>query len=35
MRWDGDNAEAVMGLEALSQNGQWNSYWQSQLQPSV
>ena len=35
MRWDGDNAEAVMSLEALSQSGQWDSYWQSQLQPSV
>jgi hypothetical protein len=34
MRWDADNAEAVMGLEALSQSGQWDSYWQSQLQPS-
>jgi hypothetical protein len=33
MRWDADNAEAIMGLEALSQSGQWNLYWQSQLRP--
>jgi hypothetical protein len=32
MRWDADNAEAVMGLEALSQSDQWNLYWQSELQ---
>lgn len=31
MRWDGDNAEAIMALEALTQSGQWDSYWQSQL----
>jgi hypothetical protein len=34
MRWDGDNAEALMGLEALTQSGQWDSYWQSQLRPT-
>jgi hypothetical protein len=34
MRWDADNAEAVMGLEALSQSDQWNHYWQSELQPT-
>lgn len=32
MRWDGDNAEAVMALEALYQSDQWASYWESQLQ---
>jgi len=32
MRWDADNAEAVMGLEALSQSDQWDFYWQSELQ---
>ncbi len=26
MRWDADNAEAVMGLEALYQSGQWDAY---------
>ena len=26
MRWDADNAEAVMGLEALSQSDQWSFY---------
>jgi len=34
MRWDANNAEAVMGLEALSQSGQWEHYWQSQLRPT-
>jgi hypothetical protein len=32
MRWDGANAEAVMGLEALYQSGQWDAYWRSDLQ---
>ena len=32
MRWGGDNAEAVMGLEALYQSGQWDAYWRSELQ---
>lgn len=27
MRWDGDNAEAMMGLEALHQSHLWDSYW--------
>jgi hypothetical protein len=31
MRWDAGNAEALMGLEALTQSGQWDLYWQSQL----
>jgi hypothetical protein len=31
MRWDGDNAEALMGLEALYQSGQWGAYWRSLL----
>ena len=26
-RWDGDNAEAIMALEAADQSGQWNLYW--------
>ena len=30
-RWDSDNAEALMALEALSQSGQWQSFWQTQL----
>lgn len=34
MRWDGDNAEAVMGLAALQQSGQWKRYWQSYLKPT-
>jgi hypothetical protein len=32
MRWDGGNAEALMGLEALYQSGQWDAYWRSELQ---
>ena len=31
MRWDADNAEALMALEALTQSGQWDSYWRSEL----
>jgi hypothetical protein len=33
MRWDGDNAQALMGLEALYQSGQWHAYWRSELLP--
>ncbi len=28
MRWDADNAEAIMALDALSQSGQWDQSWQ-------
>jgi hypothetical protein len=31
MRWDADNAEALMALEALEQSGAWQSYWDSRL----
>jgi hypothetical protein len=31
MRWEANNAEALMALEALTQSGQWDLYWQSQL----
>ena len=34
MRWDGDNAEAIMALEALTQSGLWDWYWKSQLRPT-
>ena len=34
MRWDADNAEAIMALEALTQSGQWDLYWQSRLFPT-
>ena len=27
MRWDTDNAEAIMALEALDQSGLWEKYW--------
>ena len=35
MRWDSDNAEAIMGLEALYQSGQWATYWERQLQQAA
>jgi hypothetical protein len=31
MRWDGDNAESIMALEALEQSGDWQGYWEAQL----
>lgn len=34
MRWDGDNAEAVMALDALEQSGEWKLYWRSRLRPT-
>ncbi len=30
MRWDGDNAESIMALEALEQSGGWQDYWEAQ-----
>ena len=30
-RWDGENAEGVMALEALEQSGGWDAYWEAQL----
>jgi hypothetical protein len=35
MRWDGDNAEAVMALEALDQSGAWSEYWSLCLQQAA
>ena len=32
MRWDADNAEAIMALEALEQSGAWQGYWDCCLQ---
>lgn len=34
MRWEAGNAEALMGLEALSQSDQWDLYWQRELRPT-
>jgi len=34
MRWDAENAEALMALEVLTQSGQWDLYWKSQLRPT-
>ena len=31
MRWDADNAEAIMALEALRESGLWKTYWQTLL----
>jgi hypothetical protein len=35
MRWDADNAEAIMALEALDQSGAWQAYWDCCLQQAV
>lgn len=29
MRWDADNAEAIMALESLRESGLWKTYWQT------
>ena len=34
-RWDGDNAEHIMALEALEQSGAWQDYWDAQLCPAA
>ena len=31
MRWDADNAEAIMALESLRESGLWKTYWQTQF----
>ena len=31
MRWDTDNAETLMALEALDQSGAWDAYWDALL----
>lgn len=31
MRWQADNAEAIMAIEALDQSGGWKGYWDSLL----
>jgi hypothetical protein len=31
MRWDFDNCEAVMALEAMDQSNQWDRYWRKEL----
>jgi hypothetical protein len=35
MRWDADNAEAMMALEALEQSGAWHDYWDCCLQQAA
>jgi hypothetical protein len=35
MRWDSDNAEAIMALEALTQSDQWDEYWETQLRQTA
>lgn len=34
MRWDGDDAEAIMALEVPTQNVPWNDYGKSRLRPT-
>ena len=34
MRWDADNAEALMALEALDQSGERGPYWKLRLRPA-
>lgn len=31
MRWDANNAEAVMALEAMEQSNQWPAYWKAAI----
>ena len=31
MRWDADNAEELMTLEALTQSGRWDQDWKAEL----
>jgi len=35
MRWDADNAEAIMALDALEQSGEWRQYWKLCLKPAA
>ena len=35
MRWDANNAEAIMALEALDQSGAWQAYWDCCLQQAA
>jgi hypothetical protein len=35
MRWDADNAEALMALDALDQSGEWKQYWKLCLNPAA
>jgi len=35
MRWEAENAEALMALEALDQSGEWKVYWALCLRPAA
>ena len=35
MRWDAENAEAVMALESLRGSGLWKTCWQTQMVPTT
>jgi hypothetical protein len=35
MRWDADNAEAIMALESLYQSTQWDAYWRQCLRTAA
>jgi hypothetical protein len=35
MRWEADNAEALMALDALEQSDEWKAYWKLRLNPAA
>jgi len=35
LRWQGDNAEAILALDALEQSGQWKRSWEGYLKPAA
>jgi hypothetical protein len=35
MRWNADNAEAVMALEALMQSDAWSTWWQHRFHSTI
>jgi hypothetical protein len=34
VRWDADNADALMALAGLEQSDPWKLYWQTRLKPT-
>ena len=34
MRWDADNAQALMAVAGLEQSDQWKLYWPTRLKPT-
>ena len=35
MKWDNDNAAAMMNIVAMRESGQWNAYWQAELKKAA